>query len=287
MRIDLHTHSAASDGTDTPAELMRAAAASGLDVVAITDHDTTDGWAPALAARPAGLTVIRGAEFSTAVPIGARRVSVHLLGYLFDPDDPAIVAEHQRLRAERLQRGLAIVDLMVADGIGISRQQVLDIAAGAPVGRPHIGRALVRAGVVDSVTEAFSSYLAGHGSYYVPKLDTDLRVAVQLVTAAGGAAVIAHPRGRGEFRALTAELIGELADLGLAGLEVDHPDHDAADRAELTEIAQRFSLLRTGSSDYHGHNKSLTLGQCTTAPEALQRLISRTSGATGPIGGSA
>lgn len=286
MRIDLHTHSMASDGTDTPAGLVRAARAAGLDVLAITDHDTTEGWASAGAALPDGLTLIRGAEFSTAVPIAGRRVSVHLLGYLFDPADPAIVAEHVRLRAERLERGLAIVDLMVADGIDISRQQVLDIAAGAPVGRPHIGRALVQAGVVGSVTEAFSSYLAGHGSYYVPKLDTDLRVAVQMVTAAGGAAVIAHPRGRGEFRALTADVIGELTDLGLAGLEIDHPDHDEADRAELAEIAARYSLLRTGSSDYHGHNKTLTLGQCSTDPDMLRQLISRTNGVTGPIGGS-
>lgn len=286
MRIDLHTHSSASDGTDTPAELMAAAAGAGLDAIGLTDHDTTDGWAKALAALPTGMTLIRGTEFSTGVPSGGRKVSVHLLGYLFDPDDAAIVAEHRRLVAERLERGLAIIDLMVADGIPISRRQVLEIADGAPVGRPHIGRALVQSGVVDTVTDAFRTHLAGHGSYYVPKLDTDLRRAVSMITDAGGAAVIAHPRGRGEFRALTAELIGELAGLGLAGLEVDHPDHDAADRAELTQIAARFGLITTGSSDYHGHNKTLTLGQCTTAPEALAALVSRTSGVTRPVVGA-
>jgi predicted metal-dependent phosphoesterase TrpH len=285
MRIDLHTHSSASDGTDTPAALMALAAAAGLDVVGLTDHDTTDGWAAAVAALPAGLTLVRGTEFSTKVQLPDRSVSVHLLGYLFDPTDPAIVAEHRRLVQERLHRGLAIVDLMVADGIPISRSQVLEIAAGAPVGRPHIGRALVQIGRVSSVTEAFDSYLAGRGSYYVPKVDTDLRTAVRLVVAAGGAPVIAHPRGRGEYRALTSALIKDLADIGLAGLEVDHPDHDAAGRAEITELADRFDLVGTGSSDYHGHNKTLQLGEQLTQEKSLLQLISRTSGVNAPIAG--
>ena len=160
--IDLHAHSTASDGTDGPAELMQAAAAAGLDVVAITDHDNTMGWAPALAARPPGLTVIRGAEFSTSVPLGERRVSVHLLGYLFDPEHRSIVEEQARLRAERLQRGLAIVRKMVAAGVPITADRVLEIADGAPVGRPHIGRALVEAGVVESVDQAFAMHLSDY-----------------------------------------------------------------------------------------------------------------------------
>jgi len=284
MRIDLHTHSTASDGTDTPAALMAMAAAAGLDVIGLTDHDSTAGWAAAAAARPDGVTLIRGTEFSTRVDVRDRRVSVHLLGYLFDPADPAIVAEHRRLVTERLHRGLAMVESMTADGVPISSEQVLDIAAGAPVGRPHIGRALVQAGVVSSVTEAFDSYLAGPGSYYLPKVDTELAAAVQMIVAAGGAAVIAHPRARGEHRALTVEAIGQLADLGLAGLELDHPDHDAAGRAEIADIARRFDLITTGSSDYHGHNKALTLGQQTTGPAALARLVARTSGVTEPLG---
>lgn len=283
MRIDLHTHTSASDGTDTPAQLMAKAVDAGLDVIGLTDHDTTAGWQPAAAARPAELTLIRGAEFSTHVTLPQRTVSIHLLGYLFDPADRAIVTEQARLVDARLHRGLAMVDLMVADGLPIDREQVLEIAGGAPVGRPHLGMALVQSGAVPSVTAAFDSYLATRGRYYVPKADTELAVAVQLIVAAGGAPVIAHPRGRGEHRALTAELIGQLAELGLAALEVDHPDHDAADRAELAEIAQRYQLISTGSSDYHGHNKALRLGQQTTAPDALQRLLSRTSGVTAPL----
>ncbi|HEY7815508.1 MAG TPA: PHP domain-containing protein [Nakamurella sp.] len=282
--IDLHAHSTASDGTDTPAELMLAAATAGLDVVAITDHDNTMGWAPALVARPAGLTVIRGAEFSTSARTPDRRVSVHLLGYLFDPGHRAIVDEQARLRAERLHRGMAIVERMVAAGVPITAGQVMAIAAGAPVGRPHIGRALVDAGVVESVDQAFAMHLSGRGPYYVPKADTDLPTAIGLIIAAGGVSVVAHPRGRGERRVLTAGYLSELADLGLGGIEVDHPDHDPAGRAELRAIADRLGLVRTGSSDYHGTNKVLRLGQEHTDPDMLARIIEASNGITEPVG---
>ena len=150
--------------------------------------------------------MIRGAEFSTLAAHDVRPVSVHLLGYLFDPQHPAIVAEQTRLREERLQRGMAIVEKMVAAGIPITAEQVMAIADGAPIGRPHIGQALVAAGVVTSVDQAFAEHLAGRGPYYVPKADTDLPTAIAMITAAGGVSVIAHPRGRGEYRALTLRL---------------------------------------------------------------------------------
>lgn len=280
MRIDLHTHSLASDGTVAPADLMTAASAAGLDVIGLTDHDTTAGWAAAAAALPTGLTLVRGAEFSTYVTVPRSIVSVHLLAYLFDPLDPVIVREQERLRAERLQRGLQMVELMMADGLPITQEQVLAIAAGAPVGRPHIGRALVESGVVASVDEAFDGYLAGRGSYYVPKLDIELLPAVRMIVAAGGAPVVAHPRGRGEGRALTPELIAELAAAGLVGLEVDHLDHDDADRAELRGIAAELGLVVTGSSDFHGTNKKVQLGANLTDPAALEVLVARTSGVT-------
>jgi predicted metal-dependent phosphoesterase TrpH len=228
--IDLHAHSTASDGTDTPAELMQAAAAAGLDVVAITDHDNTMGWAPALAARPPGLTVIRGAEFSTSVSMGPRRVSVHLLGYLFDPAHRAIVQEQARLREERLHRGLAIVERMVAAGVPITADRVLEIADGAPVGRPHIGRALVEAGVVESVDQAFAMHLSGRGPYYMPKADTDLPRAIGMITAAGGVSVIAHPRGRGERTVLTADYLADPARARWAGGRPPGPRRAGAGR---------------------------------------------------------
>lgn len=282
--IDLHAHSTASDGTDTPAQLMLAAVGAGLDVVAITDHDNTMGWGPALRTRPAELTVIRGAEFSTSVRTPERRVSVHLLGYLFDPAHRAIVQEQARLREERLHRGLAIVEKMVAAGVPITADRVLAFADGAPVGRPHIGRALVEAGVVDSVDQAFAMHLSGRGPFYVPKADTDLPTAIGMITAAGGVSVIAHPRARSERRVLSERYLSELTDLGLGGLEVDHPDHDDADRAELRGIAGRLGLLITGSSDYHGTNKKLRLGQESTDPDMLARIVGASNGITEPVG---
>ncbi len=284
MIIDLHAHSAASDGTDTPAELMTLAAAAGITTLGLTDHDTTGGWAPAAAARPDGLTLIRGAEFSAQVPaVGGWTVSVHVLGYLFDPDHPAIVAEHERLRAERLRRGLGIVDNMTAAGIPISREQVLRIAGDAPVGRPHIGRALVESGVVSSVSDAFGSLLSGRGGFYVQKADTPLDATVAMIAAAGGASVLAHPRARGEARALTRDRITALVDLGLTGLEVDHPDHGPEQRAELRALVADLGLVGTGSSDYHGHNKTLRLGQEHTDPGQLARLLDATSGLVQPL----
>ena len=287
MLIDLHAHSTASDGTDSPARLVRSAAAAGVDVVGITDHDTTAGWEPALDARPDALTVIRGAEFSTVAYVGSRPVSIHVLGYLFDPAAPAVVAEQSRLRTERLHRGLAIVDKMIDADLPITAEQVLAIADGAPIGRPHIGQALMASGVVASVDEAFASYLAGNGQFYVRKADTDLPTAVRMITAAGGVSVIAHPRGRGEYRALTADYIEMLAAQGLGGLEVDHPDHSDRDRAELRSIARGLDLLTTGSSDYHGTNKVLQLGQETTADHTLAALVARTNGVTVPVGPAA
>jgi predicted metal-dependent phosphoesterase TrpH len=173
---------------------------------------------------------------------------------------------------------------MIVAGIPITEAQVMAIAAGAPVGRPHIGQALMAAGVVTSVDQAFAEHLAGRGPYYVPKADTDLPTAIAMIAAAGGVSVIAHPRGRGEYRALTYEYLKELTGYGLGGLEVDHPDHSPAERDELRSIATRLGLLVTGSSDYHGSNKVLRLGQERTDPAVLTALVEATSGVTAPVG---
>ncbi|RIJ70238.1 PHP domain-containing protein [Nakamurella silvestris] len=285
MRIDLHTHSSCSDGTDTPAALVAAAAAAGLDVVGLTDHDTTAGWAEAAQTLPEGLGLIRGSEFSTQLARAeGGTMSVHLLGYLFDPADPAIMAEQARLVAERRGRGLAIVAKMNADGVPITPERVLAIADGAPVGRPHIGRALVEAGLVGSVTEAFAGYLAGRGKYYVHKQDTDLDAAVSMISAAGGVSVLAHPWSRGARSVLTPERIAQLKERGLSGIEVRHPDQDEDTRAELLGVAADLDLIVTGSSDYHGHNKTLELGQERTSAESLARIIETSSGVVEPIG---
>lgn len=279
MRIDLHAHSNVSDGTDTPAELMAAAAAAELDVIALTDHDTTAGWDVAVDARPDSVRLVRGAELSCVSADGSgRRTSVHLLGYLFDPGHPAVVAEQRRLREERRIRLHEMARLMAADGYPVEPDQLLGaLDPDAPAGRPHLARALVSAGVVDSVSDAFATLLHGRSPYYVRRTDTPVQQALEMVAAAGGVSVLAHAfASRGPN--VAPEVIAEFAEQGLAGIEVDHPDHDPDARARLRTLAAELDLLPTGSSDYHGDNKLNRIGAETTAPEVLAELVSRASG---------
>jgi len=280
VRIDLHTHSTESDGTETPAELVTAAAAAGLDVVAITDHDTTAGWAAAAEALPAGLRLIRGAEFSAVAPDGeGGQLSVHLLGYLFDPASAAIVAEQARLRTERRVRLRTMAERMAADGFPVDPDALLaQLPPEAPAGRPHLARVLVSAGVVGSVGEAFYRYLVPGSPYYTDRADTEVDTTIRMIRAAGGVPVLAHAFARRRGPVVSAEVIVELAAAGLAGLEVDHPDHSDDDRAALRELAAGLDLLATGSSDYHGGNKTVRLGQETTDPQALERIEALAAG---------
>ena len=277
-RIDLHTHSTASDGTDAPAEVVAAAAAAALDVVALTDHDTTSGWAAAADALPAGLSLVRGAEFSCVVPGpgGSKDIPVHLLGYLFDPEHPAIVAEQTRLRVEREARLRGMTEKMAAAGFPVDVDAVFALLPdGASAGRPHLARALVGAGVVGSVDEAFATLLYTGSPYYVEKVDTSAARAVEMVRAAGGVAVFAHPLARRRGRVVDEQAIADLATAGLAGLEVDHPDHAPEDRALLRGLAAELGLVVTGSSDYHGTNKTTPIGAETTDPAQFEALVAR------------
>lgn len=284
MRIDLHAHSTVSDGTDSPAELIRAAARTGLDVVAITDHDSTAGWEPACAARPGGLTVVPGVEFSCMhLATDGRRISLHLLAYLLDPHDAAIQAEWARLRESRRVRARAMVDNLAADGYPISWEQVHALAGGGSVGRPHLGRALVESGVMADVGTALRELLSSRAPYYVRKADTDVFDAIGLVRAAGGLPVFAHPVARCRGPVVSDETVAEMARAGLVGLEVEHPDHDAQDRAHAAELARELDLIGTGSSDYHGTNKATPLGACRTDPGAYERLLALPAAIT-PIG---
>jgi predicted metal-dependent phosphoesterase TrpH len=279
--IDLHTHSTASDGTDRPAELVAVAAEAGVDVLAITDHDTTAGWSEAAAALPAGMRLLRGAEFSCVSPTGRgdRDVAVHLLGYQFDPEHPAIVAEQARLRAERVERLRRMTEKMAADGYPVDPDAVFSfLPEGASAGRPHLARALVAAGVVGSVSEAFATLLYNGSPYFVPKTDTPVRSAIDMVRSAGGFAVFAHPLARRRGRVVEPSVIAELAEAGLAGVEVDHPDHAPEDRALLRKLVAGTRLVATGSSDYHGTNKTTPIAAETTHPEALEELLDVTTG---------
>ncbi|MDT0307688.1 PHP domain-containing protein [Streptomyces sp. DSM 44917] len=275
MLIDLHTHSTASDGTDSPEELVRKAAAAGLDVVALTDHDTVAGHAAAAAALPRGLTLVTGAELSCRLD----GVSLHMLAYLFDPEEPALAAERDLLRDDRVPRARAIVEKLQGLGVPITFERVRELAEGA-VGRPHIAAAMVEAGVVEDVSAAFTpEWIADGGRAHVDKHELDAFEAIRLIHGAGGVAVFAHPLAELRGRVVPDDAIVRLAAAGLDGVEVDHMDHDEAARTRLRALATGLDLLTTGSSDYHGTAKTIGLGGNTTSPESYARLIARATGA--------
>jgi 3',5'-nucleoside bisphosphate phosphatase len=277
LRIDLHTHSTASDGTLTPAELVAAAGAAGLDIVAITDHDTTAGWAAAVEALPPGLTLVRGAELSCRWYGVDPPMPLHLLAYLFDPQSPGLAAEMARVRESRETRAKRIVERLRADGIDVRWEEVYASAGGGTVGRPHIAQALIRAGVVATIREAFEPRWLGE-RYRLPKEDTDVFLAVRLVREAGGVPVFAHPKATRRGRVVPDSLIVELAEVGLAGLEADHEDHSPQEREHVRALAAELGLLVTGSSDFHGTHKTVRLGAHTTSPEAFERLVAEAKG---------
>ncbi len=272
MRIDLHTHSTASDGTLSPADLVRAAAEAGLDVVALTDHDTSAGWAAATAALPAGLTLVPGVELSCRWFGTEPSIPLHLLAYLFDPDHPDLAAELKRVRRSRETRAQRMVELMRADGIDVTWDEILGYAKGGSIGRPHLAQALIRRGIAATVSEAFAPRWLGE-RYRVPKEDLDVFRAVELVRAAGGVSVFAHPRATVRGRIVPDELIVALAGAGLGGLEADHDDHSPAEREHVRGLAAELHLLVTGASDFHGSHKTVRLGANTTAYEQYERLL--------------
>jgi len=270
--IDLHAHSSVSDGTETPAELIAAAVAAGLGTVAITDHDSTGGWASALAAAEGtGLDVVPGIELSTQLDYA----SVHVLGYLVDPTDPDLVAATATIRAERLGRAESMVARIGRD-YDLSWADVLvHTTPDSTVGRPHIADALVAKGIVPDRTAAFQTILSWRGGYYQPHRAPLPVVGVELIVAAGGVPVIAHPGARGPSSLFDDAKIRDLVAAGLAGLELDHRDN-APERLPVWRAwADRYDLIVTGSSDYHGAGKPNRLGEHTTAPTQLARIRER------------
>ncbi|MGW6058855.1 PHP domain-containing protein [Streptomyces sp. NPDC055189] len=276
MRIDLHTHSTASDGTDTPAQLVRNAAAAGLDVVALTDHDTTRGYAEAVAALPAGLTLVTGAELSCRLD----GVGLHMLAYLFDPDEPDLARERELVRDDRVPRAKTMIGKLRELGVPVTWEQVARIAGNGSVGRPHIAEALVELGVVPTVSDAFTSdWLADGGRAHAEKHELDPFDAIRLVKAAGGVTVFAHPAAVKRGQVVPEDAIAALAAAGLDGVEVDHMDHAPDTRTRLRGLAADLGLLATGSSDYHGSRKTCVLGEFTTDPEIYGEITRRATGA--------
>jgi predicted metal-dependent phosphoesterase TrpH len=276
MIIDLHTHSTASDGTETPAELVRSAAAAGLEVVALTDHDTTRGWAEAAEAAPSGLTLLPGAEIS-CVHDG---VSLHLLAYLFDPGHAELAEEMAAALDDRVPRAKAIVAKLADGGYPITWEALLEqVPDGATVGRPHIADTLVALGVVTDRTEAFDTLLHDGSEFFVGHYYVDALRAIGLVREAGGVPVFAHPAAVKRGTTVTDDGIRAMAAAGLAGLEVDHRDNPPEARSHLRGLAADLGLLVTGASDYHGTGKPNRLGENTTDPAVLEQLLASATGA--------
>ncbi|USQ81036.1 PHP domain-containing protein [Ornithinimicrobium faecis] len=278
MLIDLHTHSNRSDGTETPAEVVRAGAAAGLGALALTDHDTVEGWAEAdLAGREAGVSVIPGVELSCQ----SRGISVHVLAYLVDPASEPLREEMRQSLDSRVGRLRKMADLLIADGYLDSYEQVLaQLKEGATPGRPHLADAMVAAGRFPDRNAAFADVLNGRSRYYVGHYAPDVLRAVEVIREAGGVAVIAHPLASERGLVVGDDVIAAMARAGLGGIEVNHRDHGPSQRAHAAELARRLDLLQTGASDYHGAGKDNRLGENTTAPEVLEELLERGTGSS-------
>ncbi len=259
---------------------MRRAGAVGLDVIALTDHDTQAGHQEARAALPDGLALVSGMELSCR--LGDR--SVHLLAYRTDPADEPLAAECRKISAARLVRGRAMVDRLRELGAEVSWPQVTDIAAGGEVGRPHIARAMVAAGIVERPEQAFTpEWLGAGGRAHVTKYAPEPVRAIALIRAAGGVAVLAHPGAPGRGARIPDDVIAGLAGAGLAGVEVAHPDHDPAQRKRLAGLAGDLGLIQSGGSDDHGDLTGHRLGCDTTEPAEFERLMAL---ATSPARGT-
>jgi len=278
VRIDLHAHSNVSDGTETPAGVIISAVSAGLDAVALTDHDSTDGWEQAAAAAlEHGIEFVPGMEISCRTEQG---ISVHLLSYLHDPAHPGLLEEITKSKDARLTRAEHMVTLLSEDYPLTWDDVIHHVAPGATVGRPHIADALVAAGVVADRTEAFTSILTSHSRYFVQHYAPNPALAVELVRAAGGVPVFAHPVASSRGRIVGEGTYREMIDAGLLGVEVDHRDNPEDGRRFLRDLAAAHGLLMTGSSDYHGAGKPNLLGENTTPPEVLARIEELATGST-------
>jgi 3',5'-nucleoside bisphosphate phosphatase len=276
VRIDLHAHSNVSDGTQAPADVVASAAEAGLDVVALTDHDSTDGWAEAsAAARKLGVALVPGMEISCRTSEG---ISVHLLSYLHDPAHRGLLDEITKAKDARFTRAQRMVSLLAED-YPLSWDDVIHhVAPGATLGRPHIADALVAAGVVADRSEAFETILTSRSRYWVQHYAPDPAYAVELVRDAGGVPVFAHPVASSRGRTVGERTYREMIDAGLAGLEIDHRDNPEEGRVFLRRLAARHGLLVTGSSDYHGAGKPNLLGENLTTPEVFARIEEQGTG---------
>ncbi len=273
--IDLHTHTTASDGTDSPFALVKKALATGVTILGITDHDSTAGWAEAITALQPQIQLVLGAEISCLTTDG---ISVHMLGLLFDGEDGQIQQMLSDSRDTRLPRMRKMVALLQADGFDISLEDVYQAAPDqATIGRPHLADALVAKKIVATRDEAFADLLHNESKYYVTHAAPTPADAIATIKSAGGVAVIAHPFASRRGQILTADLFQDLVAAGLDGIEVHHRDQNAAEQQVLTEIARELHLVTTGASDYHGTGKLNSMAENTTHPAQWEALEARAS----------
>ena len=271
--IDLHTHTNCSDGTDSPRELVNKAIVQGLEVLGISDHDTTSGWKEATETLRGSLKLALGSEISCLTTDG---ISVHMLGLLFDSEHAEMQQVLEETRDGRLPRMRKMIEKMRAEGMDISMADVEQaMPAGATMGRPHLADALVAKKIVKSRDEAFIDLLHNESRFYVSHAAPTPAEAIALIRRAGGVAVIAHPFASHRGQILKAEDFSELVAAGLNGIEVDHRDQNPDERAMLRSIAKELDLVVTGSSDYHGTGKLNSLAENHTHREQWEKLESQ------------
>ncbi len=270
--IDLHTHTTCSDGTDTPRALINMALSQGVEVIALTDHDTVAGWEEAISALRGEIELVLGAEISCLTEAGT---SVHMLGLLFDGTNQDMLSMLEQTRDDRVPRMIKMIELLNDAGIHVSMQDVEEVMPhGATMGRPHLADAMVKRGLISSRDEAFKDLLNNESQFYVAHVAPTPEAAIAQIRAAGGVAVIAHPFASRRGETLQADAFTSLVHAGLNGIEVDHRDQNNEERETLRRIAQELDLVVTGSSDYHGTGKLNRLGECTTNREQWEKLES-------------
>ena len=273
--IDLHTHSSFSDGTDSPTDLINKALAAGLSTIALTDHDTVAGWEEATNHLRPGLALVLGSEISCQTEDG---ISVHMLGLLFDEGNDALTSMMAKTRENRIGRmGKIIERLNAADYLVTMEDVELHLAAGATLGRPHLADALIAKGYMKTREEVFAQVLHNESRFYVAHFSPTPEVAIGLIKAAGGVAVIAHAMSSLRGRVISPATFESYVAAGLDGIEVYHRDHTLANRELLSNIADEFGLIKTGSSDYHGNGKLNQLAEHQTTAMEFEKLEARSN----------
>jgi predicted metal-dependent phosphoesterase TrpH len=268
--IDLHTHSLASDGTDTPGELINKAHARGISVLGLMDHDTVAGWDEAISYLRPGMSLVLGSEISCQTLDGT---SVHMLGMLFDRENSALAEVLSTTRDNRLTRMNRIIGRLNEAGFEITIEDVLaQLAPGATLGRPHLADALIAKKIVASREEAFTELLHNNSKYYISHYSPTPEDAIKLIKQAGGVAVIAHPLASLRGRTVSIESFKSMVEAGLDGIEISHRDQSEDERQLLREIVEQYDIIATGSSDYHGNGKLNQLAEFTTTPEDFEAL---------------